>query len=116
MYDRRARFVEARESLSYASAPLSRGRSQNYGSFLQRNRSCLAAGASLQRAGTRRGRITQWVAVLAKKVGWMNALPVHYPELDMLRARFDAAGVEGEFIPLHGNTPFNNWRIVATRR
>lgn len=66
--------------------------------------------------GSRRARITQWVDVFAKKVGWMNALPVHYPELDMLRARFDAAGVEGDFIPLHGNTPFNNWRIVATRR
>ncbi|MDI9237792.1 methyltransferase domain-containing protein [Lysobacter sp. LF1] len=66
--------------------------------------------------GSRRSHITQWVDVFAKKVGWMNALPVHYPELDMLRARFDAAGVEGEFMPLHGNTPFNNWRIVATRR
>lgn len=66
--------------------------------------------------GSRRARITRFVDVFAKKVGWMNALPVHYPELDMLRARFDAAGVEGDFIPLHGNTPFNNWRIVATRR
>ncbi|HEY0503322.1 MAG TPA: class I SAM-dependent methyltransferase [Lysobacter sp.] len=66
--------------------------------------------------GSRRARITRFVDVFAKKVGWMNASPVHYPELDMLRARFDAAGVASEFIPLHGNTPFNNWRIVATKR
>lgn len=66
--------------------------------------------------GSRRARITQLVDVFAKKVGWMNSLPVHYPELEMLRARFDAAGVAGDFIPLHGNTPFNNWRIVATKR
>ena len=66
--------------------------------------------------GSRRARITRAVDVFAKKVGWMNSLPVHYPELEMLRARFDAAGVEGHFIPLHGNTPFNNWRIVATKR
>ena len=26
-----------------------------------------------------------------------------------------AAGLEAEFMPLYGNTPFNNWRIVARR-
>jgi len=30
-----------------------------------------------------------------------------------LRARFDAAGLQSEFTPLYGNTPFNNWRVVA---
>jgi hypothetical protein len=32
----------------------------------------------------------------------------------MLRARFEAAGLRAEFEPLYGNTPFNNWRIVAS--
>ena len=26
-----------------------------------------------------------------------------------------AAGLQAEFTPLYGNTPFNNWLIVATR-
>ena len=44
----------------------------------------------------------------------MNAGPKRYPAADALRARFDAAGLHSEFTPLHGNTPFNNWRVVAT--
>ena len=35
-------------------------------------------------------------------------------DADALRARFDAAGLQAEFTPLRGNTPFNNWRVVAT--
>ncbi|GAA5082920.1 methyltransferase domain-containing protein [Lysobacter panacisoli] len=65
--------------------------------------------------GSSRAQVTRMVDVFARAVGWMNALPVHYPELDMLRARFAAAGLQGEFVPLHGHTPFNNWRIVATK-
>ena len=45
----------------------------------------------------------------------MNAAPIHYPDAEMLRARFDAAGLRSEFVSLRGNTPFNNFRIVATR-
>jgi hypothetical protein len=48
-------------------------------------------------------------------LGWMNAGPRSYPSADALRARFDAAGLQAEFTPLFGNTPFNNWRVVATR-
>ena len=46
-------------------------------------------------------------------VGWMNAAPLHYPDADALRARLAAAGLQATFTPLHGNTPFNNWLIVA---
>jgi hypothetical protein len=45
----------------------------------------------------------------------MNAGPSRYPDAGELRARFDAAGLRVEFTPLFGNTPFNNWRVVATR-
>lgn len=65
--------------------------------------------------GSRSARITRTTDVFARLVGWMNAAPVHYPEAEMLRARFDAAGVRSEFSPLAGDTPFNNWLIVASR-
>ena len=64
--------------------------------------------------GGRRARITRQVDVASRVLGWMNAGPKHYPDADWLRARFEAAGLRAEFMPLRGNTPFNNWRIVAT--
>ncbi len=65
--------------------------------------------------GSRRARITRTTDVFARLVGWMNAAPVHYPEAAMLRERFDAAGLRSEFSPLSGDTPFNNWLVVASR-
>ena len=65
--------------------------------------------------GGRRARITRHVDVASRVLGWMNAAPKHYPDADSLRARFEAAGLHAEFAPLHGNTPFNNWRIVASK-
>ena len=63
--------------------------------------------------GSRSARITRTTDHLARLVGWMNAAPRHYPETGMLRARFDAAGLHSTFAPLAGDTPFNNWLIVA---
>ncbi len=65
--------------------------------------------------GSRRARITRATDHLARLLGWMNAAPVHYPEAEMLRARFAAAGLRSTFSPLAGHTPFNNWLIVAER-
>lgn len=65
--------------------------------------------------GSRRARTTRRIDALSRAVGWMNAGPKRYPDADALRARFDAAGLTAEFTPLHGNTPFNNWRVVAER-
>jgi len=65
--------------------------------------------------GSRSARITRTTDVFARLVGWMNAAPIHYPEADMLKARFDAAGLRSEFSPLAGDTPFNNWLVVATK-
>lgn len=64
---------------------------------------------------SRRARMTRRIDQLSRTLGWMNAGPQRYPEADTLRARFDAAGLHAEFTPLYGNTPFNNWRVVATR-
>ncbi|HJW47770.1 MAG TPA: methyltransferase domain-containing protein [Lysobacter sp.] len=65
--------------------------------------------------GGRRARITRAVDVFSRVLGWMNAGPSRYPDADDLRARFAAAGLRAEFTPLFGNTPFNNWRVVATK-
>lgn len=65
--------------------------------------------------GSGRARITRVADVFSRAVGWMNAAPRAYPDAALLRARFDAAGLVSEFTPLYGNTPFNNWRVVAER-
>ncbi|WP_181952596.1 methyltransferase domain-containing protein [Vulcaniibacterium gelatinicum] len=65
--------------------------------------------------GSRRARITRGMDAFSRLLGWMNAGPQRYPDPDALQARFAAAGLHAEFAPLHGRTPFNNWRIVATR-
>lgn len=64
---------------------------------------------------SRRARFTRRIDTFSRVLGWMNAGPQRYPDADALRARFKAASLQTEFAPLHGNTPFNNWRIVATR-
>jgi hypothetical protein len=65
--------------------------------------------------GSAPARTTRGIYALSRMLGWMNAGPQRYPDADALRARFDAAGLHSEFTPLYGNTPFNNWRVVATR-
>ncbi|MCJ0826536.1 class I SAM-dependent methyltransferase [Luteimonas sp. 50] len=65
--------------------------------------------------GSARARTTRRIDALSRLMGWMNAGPQRYPDADALRARFEAAGLRCEFTPLYGNTPFNNWRVVATR-
>ena len=65
--------------------------------------------------GSARARTTRGIDAMSRALGWMNAGPKRYPDADGLRARFAAAGLLARFDPLHGGTPFNNWRIVATR-
>jgi 2-polyprenyl-3-methyl-5-hydroxy-6-metoxy-1,4-benzoquinol methylase len=65
--------------------------------------------------GSARARTTRRIDVVSRMLGWMNAGPKRYPDADALRARFDAAGMQSRFDPLYGNTPFNNWRVVASR-
>jgi 2-polyprenyl-3-methyl-5-hydroxy-6-metoxy-1,4-benzoquinol methylase len=80
----------------------------------------LAPGATLvMRAalddGSARIRRTRAADSFAALVRWMPAQPKHYPAVDELRARFDAAGLAASIEPFYGNTPFNNWLIVARR-
>lgn len=64
---------------------------------------------------SRRARFTHFTDRLARSIGWMNTAPKRYPEADALHARFTAAALEVRIEPWYGKTPFNNWRIVATR-
>ncbi len=79
----------------------------------------LAPGARLViRSGleddSRRMWVTRAIDWFGNGIGWMNAAPRRYPRERDLRATLQNAGLQGEFTPLHGNTPFNNWLIVAT--
>ncbi|MEE7548739.1 SAM-dependent methyltransferase, partial [Xanthomonas sp. Kuri4-1] len=67
------------------------------------------------REDSRRGRTSRVTDVLAHLAGWMQELPKSFPTRERLQAQLDAAGLHARFSPLYGNTPFNNWLIVATR-
>lgn len=64
---------------------------------------------------TSRGRTTRITDRLAHTFGWMQEIPKQYPTRERLLARLQAAGLSASFEPLYGNTPFNNWLVVATR-
>ena len=63
--------------------------------------------------GGGRARFTHLADLFGRCVGWMYSAPRRYPRADALRTRLEAAGLRSEFTPLYGDTPFNNWRIVA---
>ncbi|MBE2211452.1 MAG: methyltransferase domain-containing protein [Xanthomonadaceae bacterium] len=65
--------------------------------------------------GSARAGITVLVDRLSALWGWMRARPGRYPRLEELRERFARHGLHVEFRPLHGNTPFNNWLVVADK-
>lgn len=65
--------------------------------------------------GTRRGRTTRRIDRFANAIGWIHASPKAYPSEDGLRALLQTAGLNSTFSPMYGNTPFNNWLIVAQR-
>ncbi len=62
---------------------------------------------------TRRGQTSRFTDRLANLIGWMQSRPKCYPDADAMRAQLAAAGLRTTFSPLYGNTPFNNWLIVA---
>lgn len=64
---------------------------------------------------TRRGRTTRITDRLAHLAGWMQEVPKRYPTREELESRLGTAGLEADFRPLYGNTPFNNWLVVARR-
>ena len=78
----------------------------------------LAPGARLVirtglRDGGARSRFTRIADFFGHHAGWMKATPKHFPTRDWFESQLAAAGLRAGFTPLHGNTPFNNWLIVA---
>ena len=65
--------------------------------------------------GGARIRTTNAFDRFAARMGWMKSPPLRYPREDELRARLAAAGLDAHLSPLRGNTPFNNYLIVARR-
>jgi len=62
-----------------------------------------------------RGRTTRVTDLLAHFAGWMQEAPKRYPTRETLQGHLANAGLTATFSPLYGNTPFNNWLIVAER-
>ena len=65
--------------------------------------------------GSARIRRTRFADRFAALVRWMPSPPVHYPLVDDLRAHLSSGGLDASIEPFYGNTPFNNWLIVARR-
>lgn len=61
-----------------------------------------------------RSRATRAGDRLSNLIGWMRTPPRHHPTREELARRLAAAGLDATFAPLHGNTPFNNWLVVAS--
>ncbi len=64
---------------------------------------------------SRRGKTSRITDRLANLIGWMQSRPRCYPDAGAMRARLIEAGLRTTFSPLYGNTPFNNWLIVAEK-
>lgn len=62
-----------------------------------------------------RARTSRVTDRMAQWIGWMQFRPRSWPTLDSLHAPLEAAGMQVDSAPLYGNTPFNNWLIVARR-
>jgi 2-polyprenyl-3-methyl-5-hydroxy-6-metoxy-1,4-benzoquinol methylase len=65
--------------------------------------------------GSRRMWFTRTFDRVANALGWMNAPPRRYPREQDLRSTLERAGLQARFTSLRGNTPFNNWLVVADR-
>ncbi|KRG42317.1 methyltransferase [Stenotrophomonas panacihumi] len=63
-----------------------------------------------------RGRFTRIADRLGHLSGWMRTSPRDYPSREGLLATLASLGLQGECSPLYGNTPFNNWLVVARRQ
>jgi 2-polyprenyl-3-methyl-5-hydroxy-6-metoxy-1,4-benzoquinol methylase len=64
---------------------------------------------------SRRGQTSRLTDRLANLIGWMQSRPKCYPDAEAMRTRLAEAGLRTTFSPLYGNTPFNNWLIVAEK-
>lgn len=86
--------------------------------MLTKATACLTPGARLVirtglADGNWRSHVTRAADYGARLVRWMNAAPKRYPTQASLDAELTDLGLRARFRPLWGNTPFNNWLVVA---
>ena len=62
-----------------------------------------------------RGVISRLTDRAANLVGWMRSRPRDYLDVATVQAQLQQAGLSVRTTPLYGNTPFNNWLLVAQR-
>ena len=65
--------------------------------------------------GSRRSGVSRVADRAANLIGWMRSRPRDYLDVDAVRAHLQQAGLTVSLTPLYGNTPFNNWLLVARR-
>ena len=65
--------------------------------------------------GNGRGQVSRVSDRLAHAIGWMQERPQQPPSREGLLSQLRAQGLQVAMRPLYGNTPFNNWLVVATR-
>lgn len=64
---------------------------------------------------SRRGVISRVADRAANLIGWMRSRPRDYLDVATVQAQLQQAGLSVSVSPLYGNTPFNNWLLVAQR-
>ncbi|WP_449468470.1 methyltransferase domain-containing protein [Stenotrophomonas humi] len=64
---------------------------------------------------SRRGVISRAADRAANLIGWMRSRPRDYLDVATVQAQLQQAGLSVHTTPLYGNTPFNNWLLVAQR-
>ncbi|GFE83398.1 methyltransferase [Steroidobacter agaridevorans] len=65
--------------------------------------------------GTWRSAMTRATDRFGHLVGWMKTSFKAQPSAQELRAVLQRHGLQAEFKPLWGRTPFNNWLVIARR-
>ncbi len=88
--------------------------------ILQKVAQCIMPGGILiirnaLRDDSWRFRVTAWGDSFARWTFWMKASAVYYPEADKVDEILRSEGLVGEFRPLWGKTPFNNYLILFRR-
>lgn len=62
-----------------------------------------------------RSRFTRFADWFARASGWMETRPEHFPTREQFETTLYGLGLKTDIRPFRGNTPFNNWLIVARR-
>lgn len=65
--------------------------------------------------GTWRSAMTRATDRFGHSIGWMKTSFKAQPSAQELRAVLHRHGLDAEFKPLWGRTPFNNWLVIARR-